>query len=272
MPQPGSTESSGQRSGLFGRLFSRTRKNTSADEAFTPAMRSGHRVYCVGDIHGRLDLLQELHQLILDDANGYPGTKSVVYLGDYIDRGPQSREVLDLLIQQPLDDFDSICLLGNHERAMLDFLQHPEAAASWLSFGGQATLTNYGVGQGRPLLAQPVQSLSDELRQLLPAAHLAFLESLALYHVEGDYCFVHAGIRPGRPIHEQSADDLVWIREDFTRSTRRHSHVVVHGHSITQEVEWQPNRIGIDTGAYLSGRLTALVLEETDARLLQTGT
>jgi serine/threonine protein phosphatase 1 len=240
----------------------------AADAATAPA---GRRIYCVGDIHGRLDLLDELHGLILGDAASHDGDGCLVYLGDYIDRGPQSREVLDRLIEQPLDGFETVCLLGNHEQAMLDFLAHPNAAAGWLAFGGQATLSSYGIVPGRLGSTRDPVALRDELRECLPPKHLEFLESLPCHHVEGDYCFVHAGIRPGVAMAEQRPEDLMWIREEFTASSARHEHVVVHGHSITDEVEWRPNRIGIDTGAFYSGLLTALVLEGTQRRLLQTG-
>lgn len=236
-----------------------------------PFLPSGRRLYCIGDIHGRLDLLQELHELVRADAAGYQGSKGVVYLGDYIDRGAQSKQVLDLLVTQPLADFEAIHLLGNHERAMLDFLAHPAAASAWLNFGGQATLLSYGVGIGRLQSDTPVELLRDELEQKLPRAHLDFLASCRLLHSEGSYCFVHAGIRPGVALDQQSADDLLWIREAFTRSRVNHGRIVVHGHSIAEEVERLPNRIGIDTGAFYSGLLTALVLEGGEQRLLQTG-
>ncbi|NND58421.1 MAG: serine/threonine protein phosphatase [Xanthomonadales bacterium] len=234
-------------------------------------MPAGTRLYSIGDIHGRLDLLEELHELIRADAAGFEGRKAVVYLGDYIDRGAQSRQVIDRLIEQPLEGFDAIHLMGNHEQAMLDFLAHPEAAAAWLGFGGQVTLLSYGAGLGRIQLAHQVEILRDELETKLPPSHLEFLASCRPMHVEGSYCFAHAGIRPGLPLEQQRPEDLMWIRDEFISSREVHSHIVVHGHSITEEVEWMPNRIGIDTGAYASGLLTALVLEDGDQRLLQTG-
>jgi serine/threonine protein phosphatase 1 len=236
-----------------------------------PDLPAGRRLYCIGDIHGRLDLLEELQQMIREDSAGYRGSKGVVYLGDYIDRGSQSKQVLDLLINQPLAGFDVVNLLGNHEQTMLDFLENPRAAAAWLNFGGQATLMSYGAGPGRVQMARQVEVLSNELEAKLPQSHLEFLASCRLMHIEGSYCFVHAGIRPGVGLEDQTPEDLMWIRDEFIRSRQDHGHIVVHGHSITEEVEWMPNRIGIDTGAYYSGLLTALVLEGTDQRLLQTG-
>ena len=236
-----------------------------------PDLPAGRRLYCIGDIHGRLDLLEELHGMIRADAAEFEGSKGLVYLGDFIDRGAQSKQVLDLLVEQPLDDFDAVCLLGNHEQCMLDFLVQPQAAAAWLNFGGQVTLLSYGVGLGRVQIMQQVELLRDELEEKLPPSHLEFLQSCRTIHTEGSYCFVHAGIRPGVGLEEQSPEDLLWIRDEFIRSKANHGHIVIHGHSITEEVEWQPNRIGVDTGAYYSGLLTALVLEGEEQRLLQTG-
>jgi serine/threonine protein phosphatase 1 len=236
-----------------------------------PGLPGGRRLYCIGDIHGRLDLLEELHAMMLEDADGFSGSLAAVYLGDYIDRGAQSRQVLDLLIDEPLPGFEAIHLLGNHEQSMLNFLQDPEANAAWLSYGGQLALLSYGVGVGRVMANTSVVVLRDELEDELPQSHLEFLASCRLMHVEGDYCFVHAGIRPGVPLEHQSAEDLLWIRDEFNRSRVRHSHVIVHGHTINEEVVWRPNRIGIDTGAFQTGLLTALVLEDSEQRLLQTG-
>jgi len=236
-----------------------------------PFLTPGRRLYCIGDIHGRLDLLDELHDMIRADAETHEGSRGIVYLGDYIDRGAQSRQVLDRLIEQPLAGFDTVHLLGNHEQAMLDFLADPRAAAAWLGFGGQVTLLSYGVGLGRVQMLHRLDQLRDELEARLPAPHLEFLANCRTMYVEGSYCFAHAGIRPGVELAGQKAEDLMWIRDEFTRSRADHGHIVVHGHSISDEVEWLPNRIGIDTGAFYSGLLTALVLEGGQQRLLQRG-
>ena len=236
----------------------------------TPFLPEGRRLYCIGDIHGRLDLLEELHHMIRQDAADFSGSKAVVYLGDYVDRGSQSCQVLDLLVSQPLTGFEMVYLLGNHEQAMLDFLKQPRSAAAWLTYGGQGTLLSYGVGLGKLVISQDPGSLCAELEQKLPQSHLDFLNDCQLVHTEGSYCFVHAGIRPGVPLADQQMQDMLWIREDFTRSRSNHEHIVVHGHTISDEVEWLPNRIGIDTGAYETGLLTALVLEGQEQRLLQT--
>lgn len=235
------------------------------------ALPEGRRLYSIGDIHGRLDLLEELHDMIRADAEDFAGSKCLVYLGDYIDRGSQSKQVLDVLIEQPMEGFDAIHLLGNHEKAMMDFLSQPESAAAWLTFGGQETLLSYGVGLGRMQIQSQPALLRDELEEKLPVSHREFIESCDLHHTEGSYCFAHAGIRPGVPVDEQVVQDLLWIREEFIRSRQDHGCIVVHGHSISEEVEMLPNRIGIDTGAFYSGMLTALVLEGSEQRLLQTG-
>lgn len=247
-------------------------KDDTLIEGATPYLPPGRRVYCIGDIHGRLDLLEELHGQILNDCSRFDGEKSIVYLGDYIDRGAQSKQVLDLLIEQPLADFESVHLLGNHEHAMLDFLRNPAGiGAAWLSFGGQVTCLSYGIDPGRIMMNTDLEQLRRELAEKLPQSHLDFLSNLPLTHVEGSYYFVHAGIRPEEAIEDQQAGDLLWIREEFTQSRLCHEYIIVHGHTISLEVESLPNRIGIDTGAYQTGVLTALVLEGSGQRLLQTG-
>ena len=236
-----------------------------------PSIPAGQRLYCIGDIHGRLDLLQELHRKVEDDARDYDGHKTLVYLGDYIDRGEHSKEVIDLLLASPLAGFKTVFLMGNHEQTLLDFLLHPRDVASWLTFGGRATLQSYGVAMFREFLSGDIDVLRDEFETKLPRSHLEFYRSCQMTYVVGAYCFVHAGIRPGVALGEQNYQDLLWIRGDFIDSGAIHEHIVVHGHSITSEVEWMPNRIGIDTGAFNSGVLTCLVLEGEEQRLLQTG-
>jgi len=237
-------------------------------EPFLPDMQ---RIYCIGDIHGRLDLLHQMHAEILRDGHDYAGCKTLVYLGDYIDRGEQSKEVIDLLVEGPPEGFDSVYLLGNHEQTLLDFLCHPEAVAAWLIWGGRATLHSYGVATAAQTAGHELDDLRSELEFRLPQSHLDFYQHLELMHLAGNYCFVHAGIRPGIPLHEQRQEDLLWIREEFTLSRVSHDKIIVHGHTIETEVQWHPNRIGIDTGAYQTGVLTCLVLEGTERRVIQTG-
>lgn len=238
-----------------------------------PAARglAGRRVYAIGDVHGRADLLAELHRRIEADAADFAGSRAIVYLGDYVDRGLDSRGALDLLLDRAPAGFEQIALMGNHEAMLLDFLERPDSGPLWLWNGGLATLLSYGVRP--PAEARDPAALKDlqaAFAAALPQRHLAFLRRLKLSHVEGGYAFVHAGVRPGLPLEMQAPEDLLWIRGEFLNSRLDHGHVIVHGHSIGREVEIRPNRIGLDTGAYASGRLSALALEGERRWLLST--
>ena len=230
------------------------------------------RLYAIGDIHGCPDLLRRLHGLILKDAENAPGARKVcVYVGDYVDRGPNSFGVIDMLINEPLEGFERHYLKGNHEDFLLTFLKDGTGADMWLWNGGRQTLESYGIDLWGPdILYDDAPALRTQLRAALPEDHLGFLKGLALSHREGDYLFVHAGIRPGRALEEQTEFDMMWIRDEFLDSGEDPGFVVVHGHSVRTEPDQHPNRIGIDTGACHSGRLTALVLEGESRRFLQT--
>lgn len=254
---------------MLWRLF-----NKSTDAGAAPveaAVPEGRRVYVVGDIHGRDDLLRALHGMIVEDANAHPARdRVVVYLGDYVDRGPGSFQVLEMLLRKPLRGFASVFLRGNHEEMMLRFLDGP-ADPNWLFNGGDATVASYGVAVCWKDFQPPeLERLRVRLNDAVPPEHVAFLEDLRLYHEEGDYAFVHAGLRPGVPIDKQSPREMVWIRDLFLRSKADFGKRVVHGHTITTEPEVRHNRIGIDTGAFCSGRLTCLVLEGSATRFLHT--
>jgi len=238
----------------------------------TPFLAEGERIYCVGDIHGRLDLLRQLHERIRQDAAGYGGRCRLLYLGDYIDRGMQSREVVELLLQPPPIEAECIFLRGNHEQTLLDFLDDSAVGPGWLAFGGQETLFSYGVAVARlPTSRDDFEALRHGLAAALPETHREFLLDTRRCYEAGSYFFVHAGIRPGVPIVNQDLDDFLWIRSAFIDSRRNHGRIVVHGHTVEDRPALLPNRIGIDTGAYASGVLTALVLEGTQQRLLMTG-
>lgn len=230
------------------------------------------RIYVVGDIHGRVDLLNRLHDRIRDDAAASTQHRHViVYLGDYVDRGEASRTVLDVFLDEPLPGFERIFLKGNHEEMMLGFLDNAAVGAMWLHNGGDATAYSYGVRLASPSTTNHRYfEMQQALREKVPERHLDFLRGLALYHVEGGYLFVHAGVQPGVPIEQQSSEDLLWIRDEFITSRADHGHCVVHGHTIVDEPELRPNRIGIDTGAYISNVLSCLVLEGTERRIIQT--
>lgn len=237
-----------------------------------PRVPAGSRVYAVGDVHGRVDLLRELHQIIHEDAYEHQAPRNVVvYLGDYVDRGPHSREVIDLLLDEPLPSFESVHLAGNHEESFLRFLDDVEIGPRWMEYGGIQCLQSYGVRPPSPGGgASELLRAQEELRRRLPARHARFLHELRASHIEGDYFFVHAGVRPGVPLDEQQPADLLWIRDGFLRSDADHGRIVVHGHTIRERPEVKANRIGIDTGAYASGRLTALVLDADRFHFFQT--
>lgn len=232
----------------------------------------GRRVYAVGDVHGRVDLLRRLNARIRADADAARAdSRVVVYLGDYVDRGAHSRGVLDCLIEEPIPGFETVGLLGNHEAFLLEFLDDPARGDVWVYNGGDATLRDYGIDPAEPeVRAGGWKGLRDRLLEALPRRHLDFLRGLPLTHVEGDYVFVHAGIRPGVPLEKQQRRDLLWIREGFLDCEDDLGAVVVHGHTPVKEIQVRPNRIGIDTGAWMSDTLTCVVLHDGERAFIQT--
>jgi len=238
------------------------------------------RVYAIGDIHGCPGLLRRLHKQIIEDAKDIGDKKQIcVYLGDYVDRGPDPFGVIDMLANKSLGGFERIFLKGNHEDFLISFLEDSADSAPnsamWMLNGGRETLDSYGIGWSdlRPKIGD-MEEIRLRLLEALPQSHRNFLSQLRLHHREGDYLFVHAGVRPGRLLEEQNEQDLMWIREDFLEwdgdwwgSSKT---FVVHGHSIRSAPDIRRNRIGIDTGAWHTGRLTALVLDGAEQRFLQT--
>jgi serine/threonine protein phosphatase 1 len=229
---------------------------------------AGWRIYAVGDVHGRADLLTELFNRIDSDLNARPIAKSIqIFLGDYIDRGPHSRQVIDLLIARRQQG-ETVFLKGNHEACALLFLEDRAKLSDWKELGGASTLLSYGVTPANRDDPQSQQQAATAFRQALPADHRQFIQNLRLSYTCGGFFFVHAGVRPGIPLERQSERDLLWIRDDFLLHEEDFGKVVVHGHTPAHEPDVRPNRINIDTGAYATGRLTCMVLEGDQMRFL----
>jgi serine/threonine protein phosphatase 1 len=239
-------------------------------KAATP---QGMRLYAIGDIHGCDDELAEVHERIAGDLSASPlRDHRIVHIGDYVDRGQASREVLERLSAMAAEDHNAIFLRGNHDQVLLDFLDDPALHADlYLSdnIGGMETLRSYGVAANRlGILPRGAARLAADLRKRMPADHLRFLQGLRTWVQFGDFVFVHAGIRPGVAMEEQDPEDLIWIREEFLFDGSDYGAVIVHGHTSVSAPEVLPNRINIDTGAVFGGPLTCLVLEGTDYRFL----
>lgn len=247
------------------------------------AIPSGHRVYAIGDIHGSLDALNNLLDRIAEDQAGVgdpdlvfsengaprPDKSTLIFLGDYIDRGPESRGVIERLISLRRVHEDMICLKGNHEAAILDFLAAPNKWGEWLHWGGAETLESYGL---QNVWNREEGDLAAELKEQMPQSHRDFLETLELSRTVGDYLFVHAGLKPGIALEDQQAKDLLWIRGEFHRTPKnqRPDQVVVHGHHPVKKPQDTGWRINVDTGACWTGMLTAVVLEGSNRRYIST--
>jgi serine/threonine protein phosphatase 1 len=236
-----------------------------------PVGARGYRAYVVGDIHGRLDLLDDILARIHDELAQRPAPKTLlVFVGDLIDRGPASCQVLERLRTYRRPGVQTVFLLGNHEEVLLRVLRgESELIAKWRFFGGTECLQSYGVNVAEVARASDDEALAI-VRRAIPRSHVEFLESFADSCRFGDYLFVHAGIRPGVQLEQQSQADMRWIRDPFLGDERDHGLVVVHGHTISDGVEERPNRIGIDTGAYRTGVLTALAIEGPERWLIDT--
>lgn len=235
-----------------------------------PSLPEGRRVYAIGDVHGRLDLLDTLLSMIETDLAARPAPDvDLVLLGDLVDRGPDSRGVVERAMNPP-SWARQTTLMGNHEEIMLEVLDGGrEQLPLWLKVGGRETLGSWGVD---PLLIEDgtISEILGAARDAVPVGVVRWLMGLRQHLTIGDYFFVHAGVRPGVPLDRQDKGDSFWIRDEFLASSRHHGAMIVHGHSIATEVDWLPNRIGIDTGAYATGKLTALCLEGEEQRFLQT--
>jgi serine/threonine protein phosphatase 1 len=240
-------------------IFWRKGRSESRRAARVPA---GFRIYAIGDIHGRADLLANLFARIDAGRANLSAEKAIhVFLGDYVDRGPYSRDVIDLLISRRLQ-YPAVCLKGNHENYLVEFLENPAILDEWRRYGGLDTLLSYGLAPSLKPDAQESIALSTDLNGVLPESHRIFLNSLALSFTCGDFFFVHAGVRPGVPLTTQAQQDLLSIRDDFLLYEGAYAKVVVHGHTPVVKPDVRGNRINIDTGAYATGKLTCLVLED----------
>ena len=226
-------------------------------------------IYAIGDVHGCYSELLRLEQRIVADAALDPGSKLLVMLGDYIDRGPNSRAVLEHLCRPPPPGFERVALCGNHDDSFWRFLQAPTDNRSWLDFGGKETLYSYGIDASQ-ILRQGggVEGLAQAANDKMPGAHRDLLETMPIALSVDSLIFVHAGIRPGIPLENQVDSDLMWIREPFLSEGSALASVVIHGHSPSTDATFSKGRIGIDTGAYATGKLTALKIAEGRARVL----
>lgn len=236
----------------------------------------GVRLYAIGDIHGCFDLLVELLQRIESDGQSRPAAETrLILLGDYVDRGPKSAQVCELL-HSMRGASRVLCLRGNHDMALVEAVGGSrESLRFWLQYGGADTLESWGIDPALAEQAQMRESAEGELieamQRKIPGDMLEWLGTLPTFYSVGDYLFVHAGIRPKVRLEEQSDDDLMWIREPFLSSRVRHPQMVIHGHSEGEEPQVRPNRIGIDTAAYRTGVLTAIGIEEGEHWFVQTG-
>lgn len=254
---------------MLGRLFKKAAVQRPLDTARVP---DGMRVYAIGDIHGRNDLLHNLlKQIEADDAARGAADTHIIFLGDLMDRGPDSAGVINTAMALRDAGRKVRFLMGNHEEVFVRVCRKNDTKVTrfFLRIGGEETVLSYAITRAE-YITLDMEQLSERLATLVPEAHLEFVESFEDQIVIGDYAFVHAGIRPGVPLSEQKPSDLRWIREDFVDQRGDLEKVVVYGHTIYDEVEERGSRIGIDTGAYASDKLTALGLEGGERWYLQT--
>lgn len=254
---------------MLGRLFKKVAPPRPLDTARVP---DGLRIYAIGDIHGRDDLLNSLlEKIAADDLARGPADTQIIFLGDLMDRGPDSAKVIETAMALKASGKNVRFLMGNHEEIFLSACRKrdPKVTRFFLRIGGGATVLSYPITRVE-YIALDMEQLTERLATLVPESHLEFVEGFEDQIVIGDYAFVHAGIRPGVPLSEQKPSDLRWIREEFVSQRGDLEKVIVYGHTIYDEVDERGSRIGIDTGAYDSGKLTALALEGADRWYLQT--
>lgn len=235
-----------------------------------PSLPADLRIYAVGDVHGRLDLLSLLLSRIDADTARRPAGKLLhVFLGDYIDRGPASRETIDRLIEHG-EKNQSIFLKGNHELIATRCLSDRGLFDQWMRLGGLETLMSYGVALEPLINGKQIAEVQAAFHDALPQSHFRFFRDLKPSYVCGDFFFAHAGVKPNVELSSQKESDLLWIREEFLSSDEDFGKIIVHGHTPTREIEVRPNRINIDTGAFATGRLTCLVIEDASLSVIDT--
>jgi serine/threonine protein phosphatase 1 len=234
------------------------------------SLPSGTRVYAIGDIHGRLDLLKTLLSLCAADIGQYPVQRPIfVFLGDYIDRGRWSRETIDRLIDHAIT-YESVFLKGNHELIAISCLTDRSKIDHWLRLGGRETLASYGVDHRLIADRNKIAEMQIAFHDALPRSHIKFLRDLRRSFTCGDFYFAHAGVRPGVELSKQKEEDLFWIRSIFLDSAHDFGKIIVHGHTPTEQVEFRSNRINLDTGAFATGLLSCLVIEGETLSVIDT--
>jgi serine/threonine protein phosphatase 1 len=237
------------------------RLGTKRGKQQPPRLPAGVRIYAIGDVHGRADLLDQIFTRIDAHIASHPIVRPVqVLVGDYIDRGPNSRQVLDRLIEREATH-EMVLLKGNHETFVFEFLRNPSILTSWSQFGALETLMSYGLKPSLNADAATQKELAAALQATLPKSHLGFLGGLQSSFGCGDFFFVHAGVKPRIPLSKQRDEDLLWIRDEFLLYEEDFGKIIVHGHTPVREIDIRPNRINIDTGAYATGQLACLVIQ-----------
>lgn len=239
--------------------------------SFKPTGKPDERVYAIGDVHGCFEqLLSLLQKIKTDNDYRHEARTYLVFLGDLVDRGPNSKGVVEFLMNFPSTPFEPLFIMGNHEEMMVRGLMgEPHLLPDWLKYGGYDCAESYGVPRSRLIGTDPA-AMELVLRAAIPKKHVEFLSGFLDYVKFGDYVFTHAGIRPGIELEAQDSRELRWMRQPFLNYAGEHGFVVVHGHTITDGVEIKSNRIGIDTGAYKTGKLTAICIEDADVSFVST--
>lgn len=246
------------------------RRLQTSQSGFPTVVPGNLRIYAVGDVHGRADLLDALARRIEAELPFAPDNVLTIFLGDYIDRGLQSSTVVEWLSRGAFPTpFHALC--GNHEEVLMRFLEDDSILENWRRFGGLETLHSYGVDVSSAMRGKGYEEARRALLARLPDHHREFFAQTRLTASYGDYFFCHAGVRPGLPLDRQKADDLLWIRDEFLNYRGAWEKMIVHGHTPVSEPDIRPNRINIDTGAFATSILTALALEGDTRRILSSG-